>query len=172
MGVEISGTARESEEEWTFPDYRDSKSHIWDDTKIKAEWQKLLDGPHEREGSGLLAKIWIPKRRMRIRDRKTFEQNQIDHSSKAVKNMKGKDVKDLISFVKKCGAEGASSSDFLRSAFGSGSGGGEKKSKKKNAKDDESSNSEADSKSGDSEDEPKEKAKEERQDTPKTKRKK
>ena len=115
--MEISSIAREAEEEWTFPDYRDSKSHIWDDAKIKAEWHKLLDGPHEREGSGLLAKIWIPNRRMRIRDRKTFERNQIDHSSKALKNMKGKDVKDLTSFVKMCGAEGGQQQRFLALSF-------------------------------------------------------
>ena len=119
FAVTISVTVRASEEEWTWPEFKEEKQDMnWSLERIKRKWQELLDSDANRTGDGYNAVIWIPKRRVRNRDTTHSITNAVEQGSKATRNLKAKDLKDLKGFV---GRAGSSNDVFLRKAMGKAS---------------------------------------------------
>eukprot|EP00972_Heterocapsa_arctica_P039017 5746659-Heterocapsa_arctica.AAC.1 len=115
-------TVRQGEEEYSFQDFTDEKSKSNSDAAhIKAEWQSMLDDPSfERTGDGQRVVIWIPLRKKRMRDLTHAATNEVEESSKQLKNLKDKDKKDLKGFCNRS-ASSAMNDTFLRKAMGKGS---------------------------------------------------
>ena len=68
----------------------------------------MLESEYERTGDGYHAVIWVPKRRERMKDETRGITNEIQQGSKAVKNVKDKDLDHLKDYVKSAGSSGQS----------------------------------------------------------------
>ena len=103
--VTTAVTHRRAREEWTWTDHQEEKEgRGWEQERIKAGWQKLLDSDYERTGDGFHASIWVPKRRERMADETRAIDNEIEQASKAVKNLKNNDLEALKDFVESSGS--------------------------------------------------------------------
>ena len=68
----------------------------------------MLESEYERTGDGYHAVIWVSKRRERMKDETRGITNEIQQGSKAVRNVKEKDLDHLKDYVKSVGFSGQS----------------------------------------------------------------